>query len=89
MQATIEISMYPLTERYAESVIAFITELKQNPGIRVEVNGLSTQLFGEYDVLMKVLSAAIRQKLETEHTVFILKIGGGELSRENLPPVLK
>jgi uncharacterized protein YqgV (UPF0045/DUF77 family) len=89
MQATIEISMYPLTEKYEENVIAFIEKVKQNNRIRVEVNGLSTQLFGDYDDLMKTLTTDIRQSLQDGKAVFIMKIGAGELSRDNLPETLK
>jgi hypothetical protein len=88
MIATIEISMYALSDDYAEKVIAFIQRVKQNPQIRVEVNGLSTQLFGAYDLLMKILTEEMQRDLENGHAVFLLKIGPGELTKENLPPVL-
>ncbi|MES2591842.1 MAG: hypothetical protein V4608_08155 [Bacteroidota bacterium] len=89
MIATIEISMYALTDGYAKSVIDFIQRVKQNKGIRVEVNGLSTQLFGEYDLLMDVLKKEMLQDFELGKTVFILKIAGAELTKDNLPNALK
>ena len=89
MIATIEISMYALSNNYEERVIAFIQRVKQNKGIRVEVNGLSTQLFGEYDLLMKVLKDEMQHDLENSKSVFVLKIGPGELTKEKLPTVLK
>ena len=89
MLATIEISMYALSNDYAERVIAFIQRVKQNKNIRVEVNGLSTQLFGDYDMLMSLLKTEMQQDLETGKCVFLVKIGSGELSKEKLPDVLK
>ena len=88
MIATIEISMYALSDDYAQRVIAFIQRVKQNPNIRVEVNGLSTQLFGEYDLLMNSLKEEMLYDLENGSAVFLLKIGPGELTKEKLPSVL-
>ena len=89
MIATVEISMYSLTDAYAKNVIDFIQRVKQNEGIRVEVNGLSTQLFGEYDLLMEVLKEEMRASFEQGKAVFLLKVAGMELTREGLPEVLK
>ncbi|MGB3948014.1 MAG: hypothetical protein WBM13_08515 [Bacteroidia bacterium] len=89
MIATIEISMYALTDNYAERVIAFIQRMKQYEGIKMEVNGLSTQLFGDYDLLMNALKKEMNEDLQNGKNVFLLKIGKGELSKENLPDILK
>ena len=89
MIATIEISMYALTDNYADRVIGFIQRMKQYEGIKMEVNGLSTQLFGEYDVLMDALKKEMSEDLQNGKNVFLLKIGKGELSKQNLPDVLK
>lgn len=89
MIATIEISMYALSNNYEERIIAFIQRVKQNSAIRVEVNGLSTQLFGDYEVLMQLLQKEMLFDLENGKSVFLLKIGPGELSKEKLPDILK
>jgi uncharacterized protein YqgV (UPF0045/DUF77 family) len=89
MIATIEISMYALSDDYATRVIDFIQRVKQNKNIRVEVNGLSTQLFGEYDLLMEVLKKEMLHDFETGKSVFLLKIAGSELTKEKLPEILK
>lgn len=89
MFATIEISMYALSNDYSDRVIAFIQRIKQNENIRVEVNGLSTQLFGDYDLLMSLLKTEMKQDLENGKCVFLVKIGPGELSKEKLPNVFK
>ena len=89
MIATVEISMYSLTDGYEQKVIDFIQRIKQNKNIRVEVNGLSTQLFGEYDILMEVLKNEMKHDFETGKAVFLLKIAGSELTKEKLPTILK
>lgn len=89
MIATIEISMYSLCDGYDKKVIDFIQRVKQHPGIRVEVNGLSTQLFGEYEMLMDVLKKEMRTDFENGKAVFLLKLAGSELTKEKLPEVLR
>lgn len=89
MKATIEISMYPLTEKYEQEVINFIQKVKKYEGLTAEVNGLSTMLFGEYELLMQVLTKEMKYVFENGKTVFVMKVAGSELTREKLPDVLK
>jgi uncharacterized protein YqgV (UPF0045/DUF77 family) len=89
MIATIEISMYSLTDAYEQNVIDFIQRIKLNKNIRVEVNGLSTQLFGEYDELMDVLKQEMKTVFNNGKAVFVLKVAGSELTKEKLPEILK
>jgi uncharacterized protein YqgV (UPF0045/DUF77 family) len=89
MIATVEISMYSLTDAYEQKVIDFIQRIKLNKDIRVEVNGLSTQLFGEYNMLMEVLKTEMKTVFEEGKAVFILKLAGMELTKDKLPEILK
>jgi len=89
MIATVDISMYSLSDDYSKRIIDFIQRVKKHKNIRVEVNGISTQLFGEYDVLMNVLKEEMLHDFENGKSVFILKIVGSERTREKLPEVLK
>lgn len=89
MIATIEISMYALTEGYEQKVTDFILRIKQHKDIRVEVSGLSTMLFGEYDLLVQVLKEEMKHEFDSGKAVFLLKIAGSELTKEKLPGVLK
>ncbi len=89
MIATIEISMYPLTDGYKSKIIDFIRRLKLNKNIRIEVLGLSTQLVGEYDLLMDVLKNEMRNDFEKGKAVFLLKIVGVEMTKDTLPEELK
>lgn len=80
MIATIEISMYALTEGYEQKVLDFIHRVKKNKDIRVEVGGLSTMLWGEYDIMMQVLKNEMKHDFDNGKAVFILKIAGAELT---------
>ena len=79
MEATIEISMYPLSDDYIQRVLDFLNVLNQYKNITVETNGLSTQIFGEYEVLMDILKMEKFKVLIVQNAIFILKIGKGTL----------
>lgn len=79
MQATIEISMYPLHQDYEQRVLAFLDKINSYPNIKVETNGVSTQLFGNYEELMKILTVEMKEVLDSQHAMFVMKLGKGEL----------
>ncbi|WP_273444638.1 YkoF family thiamine/hydroxymethylpyrimidine-binding protein [Neolewinella agarilytica] len=75
MKTSAELSLYPLTKDYEEPIIAFIKLLQEQPDIKVATNGLSTQLTGEYDAVMKALTLAMKPSM-TESTTcsFVIKL---------------
>lgn len=81
--------MYALTDGYEQKVIDFIQRVKQNKNIRVETGGLSTMLYGEYNVLMETVKKEMQHDFENGKAVFIMKIAGSELTKEKLPDILK
>lgn len=89
MMLTVEVSLYPLTENFEEVVISYIEKIKKIPGARVEVNGLSTQVFGEYNLLMTKLTEINKATFESNKCVVIMKMAQGEKTIENLPEVLR
>lgn len=90
MRITAEVSLYPLTENYESIVIDFIQKLKRD-SIRVEVNGLSTQLFGEYEEVMNLLQKEAKLLFEQQKAVLVMKFTASdkELTIEQLPDILK
>lgn len=81
MQASLEISLYPLEESYKEPIKAFIKRLKDYESLTVVPNGMSTQVFGSYDELMTIMLKEMRDEFSKKHaSVFVLKIGEGDLS---------
>lgn len=59
-----ELSLYPLTPDYVEPITDFIHRLREQPGIEVATNGLSTQLTGEYGAVMQALTLAMAPTLQ-------------------------
>ena len=53
MECSVEISMYPLNKNYKKPIISFIHNLSKYPFIKVKTNGMSTQVFGNYNRVMK------------------------------------
>lgn len=75
MTTSAELSLYPLTPNYEQVIIAFIHQLRSQPGITVATNGLSTQLTGEYDAVMAALTNAMRPTVFGEITCsFVVKV---------------
>lgn len=75
MKASVDISMYPLGREFVPDIKAFIARMKSHPGIICEVNGMSTQLFGDYREIMNALTDEMETSFR-EHgkSVFVLKI---------------
>ncbi|MEX0813356.1 MAG: YkoF family thiamine/hydroxymethylpyrimidine-binding protein [Chitinophagales bacterium] len=89
MEASIEISLYPLSENYKDVIVEFLKSLKsKNANLRIETNGLSTQIFGEYDALMKLLQGEMKKVLEENKAVFILKLSSGMRTPESVEGLL-
>lgn len=79
MKVSIDISYYPLRPEFVSPILDFINRLKQYDTIKAEKNGMSTQVFGEYFEVMKILTKEIHQSFEIPHSVFILKIINADL----------
>ncbi|THH40418.1 YkoF family thiamine/hydroxymethylpyrimidine-binding protein [Neolewinella litorea] len=74
MNVAVELSLYPLTPDYKPVIIDFIKRL-QDGGIEVATNPLSTQLTGDYDVVMRALTEAMRPTLAGDAACsFVIKI---------------
>lgn len=74
MKTSIDISYYPLKEEYKTPIKNFIEALKANDKIRVKSNSMSTHVFGEYDDVMSVVTACMKNAMELPNSVFVLKI---------------
>jgi uncharacterized protein YqgV (UPF0045/DUF77 family) len=75
MHVSVDISLYPLTPDYEEPIKFFIQRLNEAEGIEVATNPLTTQLTGDYDRVMTLLTAAMRPTLAGDPICsFVLKI---------------
>lgn len=74
MKVSIDISMYPLQEKFETPIIEFIKKLR-NSGFVIKENSLSTQIFGEYLEVMNFINQNIHEAfLDDKKCVFVLKI---------------
>ncbi|MBL6658031.1 MAG: hypothetical protein ISR00_01920 [Flavobacteriales bacterium] len=83
MKSSVEISMYPLDRNYETSIIQFIKKLRTYPFIIIETNGMSTQIFGEYDNVMHAVNTEMKSSfLNNEKVVFTLKVVNSDLKEK-------
>jgi len=74
MKITVEISLYPLNADYKPIIRTFIHELRTHNGIETVTNQMSTQITGEFDVVMPVVTACIKKSMEkNDKVVFVTK----------------
>ncbi len=74
MEISAEITFSPLQDNYEEHIISFIKKLRAS-GLTVIENSLSTQVFGEYQLVMDILQKEIRHSLEElDQGLFYIKL---------------
>jgi uncharacterized protein YqgV (UPF0045/DUF77 family) len=80
MNTSVEISYYPLNQEYVPPIREFIDRINTYEGLTVRTNGMSTQIFGEYDILMNAITKEIRQSFNHPHSVFVMKVINADLN---------
>lgn len=79
MKISIDISYYPLKVEFKTPIKDFIKRLQSNNEIKVLRNGMSTQVFGEFDDVMQIITKEIKKSLEIPSSIFILKMVNSDL----------
>ena len=79
MKTSVEISYYPLNENYLKPIGDFIDRLNTYEELIVKTNGMSTQVFGDYDAVMEAITREIKTSIKLPHSVFIMKVINAEL----------
>lgn len=75
MNTSIDISLYPLSDDYLPAIQEFIEAVQKVPGVSVVRNDLSTQLYGDYDVVMDLLKSEIRKSWKKHgKAIFVVKL---------------
>jgi len=83
MDCSVEISMYLLNKDYKPSIIQFIENLIKIPFIKVNTNGMSTQVFGDYTILMNAINKEMENTfLSEDKVVFTLKVINSNLEEK-------
>jgi len=81
MQVAVDISLYPLDADFIPPIKDIIDRLGQHEGVEVERNRMSTQIRGDFDVVMPVLTQEIRATFDTvPKAVFAIKILNNPIS---------
>lgn len=81
MKLSVEISKYPLHQDYIPFIQGFIDRLNEYDNLKVITNTLSTQIFGDYDLVMHVLNTEIKRSYEEfGKAIFVCKFLSGDLS---------
>lgn len=81
MDISIEISLYPLAEtQFKAEIWSFIRRLRENNTLTVVTNGMSTQVFGEYDEAVSTVMAEVKRvHQQLGSAVFVVKFVSGNL----------
>ena len=75
MKVAVDISLYPLDANYLPPIKDVIARLSDHEGIETWTNAMSTQLFGEYDAVMRALHKEIGTTFESlPKAVFTIRI---------------
>ncbi|MEO7386611.1 MAG: YkoF family thiamine/hydroxymethylpyrimidine-binding protein [Gammaproteobacteria bacterium] len=88
MRITVELSLYPLAPDFVGHITAFIIELRQEPGLEIVTNQMSTQVRGEFEAVMGAVSRCTRATMERVHpVVLVAKILNSDLDIGRFPQV--
>ena len=75
MKCSVEISMYPLDVNYIEPITLFIKRLELHSFISLETNGMSTQIFGDYDNVKTAIQKEMKNSfLLQQKVVYNMKV---------------
>lgn len=75
MEVAVDISLYPIKDDFIPFIDDVIARIKSHAAITVKTNAMSTQIRGEYDDVMKVLSEEMKMTFKAlPKAVFAIKI---------------
>jgi uncharacterized protein YqgV (UPF0045/DUF77 family) len=81
MDIGVEISLYPLKERFVPAIHDFLARLNGDERLRIVTNSMSTQVFGPFDAVMQTLQRELHTTFESlareqDKAVFVMKVLG-------------
>ena len=75
MEVAVDISLYPLDADFIPPIKDVIARLNDHDGLSVTTNPMSTQIRGDYDVVMDALRQELRTTFEqVPKAVFAIRI---------------
>jgi len=77
MEISVDISMYPLQKDFEAPILVFIELLEKEERVEVVRNELSTQVHGDYKVIMALLEKEMFSVFtDIPDSIFVLKFVG-------------
>lgn len=70
MNISVELTLTPLQDDFETPIINFIKKLRASEYTVLE-NPLSTQIYGDYDGIMKLLSSEVKTAFEKEKNILL------------------
>ncbi|SOS50176.1 conserved hypothetical protein [Tenacibaculum finnmarkense] len=81
MKISVELTLMPLQNEFEKPIINFIKKLR-NSGLTILENPLSTQVYGDYDAVMQLLTSEIKDAFELiDSGIILLKIVKSDRSK--------
>ena len=81
MKLSIELTLTPLKNDFIVSIKLFIKQLREL-GFDIKENPLSTQIYGDYDLIMNKLVPLIKKTFDEEESIMLnLKMVKGDRSQ--------
>jgi len=68
-----------MQEEFIPSILDFVHRLKSYSNIQVITTSMSTQVFGDYEDVMTIVTKEIKKSMDIPYSVFILKIINSDL----------
>jgi len=73
MKIVADLSLYPLQDSPVPEIIGFIQKIREQGGIEIVTNQLSTQLRGEFEAVTGAVNHCMRAVMEaSSHTVVLV-----------------
>ncbi|CAL2089934.1 thiamine-binding protein [Tenacibaculum sp. 190524A02b] len=74
MKISVELTLTPLQNEFEEPIINFIKKLRAS-GLTILENPLSTQVYGEYDEVMQLVTSELKNSFELiDNGILLMKI---------------
>lgn len=70
MNISVELTLTPLQDEFETPIINFIKKLRASKYTVLE-NPLSTQIYGDYDGIMKLLTSEVKTAFEKENNILL------------------
>jgi uncharacterized protein YqgV (UPF0045/DUF77 family) len=72
MKIVADMSLYPLKDGPVPDIIEFIQELRQQDGIEIVTNQLSSQLRGEFESVTSAINHCMHKAMRMSNTVVLV-----------------